>query len=191
MLVRNLMTGETCRATLSTGGPAGAPEPAADAQPVDPLTWAVCRVLEATPDELAAFEKAGYRCHWLEGSEPDPLDVGAYVDAEMAKLWAQWRAEDPTLPELTDVEAALEAGADFTLPSPCERVTLRNTLHGTSVVVVCPQGLPHQLSRRQYRRVRDQLCGVDGCRCGGVTGPQEVAVEWIYPDRAEPTWVLG
>jgi hypothetical protein len=50
------------------------------------------------------------------------------------------------------------------------KVTLTNDFHGTSVTVVVPaDGL---LSARQTRKVRQTLCGMNDCTCGGIRGPQ-------------------
>lgn len=50
------------------------------------------------------------------------------------------------------------------------KVTLMNDFHDTSVTVqVSADGV---LSAGQTRRVYRQLCGIEGCLCGGVRGPQ-------------------
>ncbi|HOQ98172.1 MAG TPA: hypothetical protein PLJ35_05075 [Anaerolineae bacterium] len=51
------------------------------------------------------------------------------------------------------------------------RVTLRNDFHNSESTVVVP-ALPAVLTSSQTRKVRRELCGVSGCECGGVRGPQ-------------------
>jgi len=172
--------------------------------------WAVYRVLHATPAEVAAVEAAGFPCVWWDDTEDPwaPREVPALggvtevlgphasgeVDAAVEALLADLRAADPALPDLATLAQMLEdaeGAPGFTLPGPAVRVTLRNTQHQTQAVVVCPHGLPHTLSRRQYVRAVTRLCGREFCRCGGVAGPQEVAVELVFPPGCDPTWRLA
>ncbi len=50
-------------------------------------------------------------------------------------------------------------------------ITLRNDFHNTTVDLRAAS-LPHTLTPSQERRVLRVLCGVTGCTCGGVRGPQ-------------------
>ena len=47
---------------------------------------------------------------------------------------------------------------------------LKNDFHNTSVRVkpVVNDGYSYVLTRRQVRRARRALCGVDGCTCGSI-----------------------
>ena len=58
-------------------------------------------------------------------------------------------------------------------------IELTNNYHGTSVRVRVPR-FPALLSIRQTRRVDDTLCGIGGCCCGSIRGPQTVAIESEY-----------
>lgn len=50
-------------------------------------------------------------------------------------------------------------------------ITLRNDFHNTSVNIRA-NALPHVIPPSQERRIRRALCGVKGCACGKVRGPQ-------------------
>lgn len=59
------------------------------------------------------------------------------------------------------------------------KLTLRNNFHSTCVTVISPVlnhgvHLETQLTRYQLARVNRLLCGVEGCVCGGIRGPQAV-----------------
>ncbi|HOS91706.1 MAG TPA: hypothetical protein PLD23_07900 [Armatimonadota bacterium] len=172
--------------------------PAVDGEAVDPLQWALYRVVSATDEELAAFQAAGIPCHRLTTEEadelaardPDTFDAEDEAERWMAAAWADLRAHDPTLPELSVVAEALESAAEVGAVPRETTVTLRNLFHGTAVQVRCPEGLPYLLPRAEYLRVRKRLCGVPKCRCGLVSGVQEVGIEWVLPDRGEFTWQL-
>ena len=49
-----------------------------------------------------------------------------------------------------------------------KRITISNSFHRTEVTLSVPWHC--RLSRYQIRRARRELCGVDGCQCGGVLG---------------------
>jgi len=46
------------------------------------------------------------------------------------------------------------------------KITLRNSLHNTSVRVVAPESLV--LSKSQVARARRALCGMPGCKCAST-----------------------
>ena len=49
--------------------------------------------------------------------------------------------------------------------------TLTNDFHDSSVTVQIPDvGI---LSERTTNRVYRELCGISGCECGGIRGPQD------------------
>lgn len=50
-------------------------------------------------------------------------------------------------------------------------ITLRNDFHNSSVTIRA-NALPHVITPSQEKRVLRALCGVTGCTCGGVRGPQ-------------------
>lgn len=54
-------------------------------------------------------------------------------------------------------------------------VTLRNSFHDSEVTVRCD--LPGDLSPRVTRRVQQSLCGVSGCVCGVIRGPQDIVID--------------
>ena len=56
-------------------------------------------------------------------------------------------------------------------------LTLRNDFHGTEARVRADYG--ETLSARQVARVRQTLCGIESCTCGGLLserGPQRVRI---------------
>ena len=65
-------------------------------------------------------------------------------------------------------------------------LTIRNDFHRTKARVRASRGVAH-LSRQIERRVRRQLCGISGCKCGGILserGPQEVPIGFWTPTGA-------
>jgi len=68
-------------------------------------------------------------------------------------------------------------------------LTIRNDFHGTEAKVRAPGGVAY-LSRQIERRVRRQLCGIAGCKCGGILGergPQEVTIGfWSATGAMQP-----
>lgn len=56
-------------------------------------------------------------------------------------------------------------------------ITLRNDFHNTEVRVRLADGV-NVLSYGQTLRVMRELCGVNGCTCAAVRGPQEVGWEF-------------
>jgi len=64
-------------------------------------------------------------------------------------------------------------------------VKLYNDFHNTEVTLRVSD-LPVTLSSNQIRRARKELCGVDGCTCGGPLGergPQDVVVDAFSSNR--------
>lgn len=62
------------------------------------------------------------------------------------------------------------------------KITLTNSFHGTEVALIVRDG---ELSPRQIRRAKRELCGVRGCSCSddlGIRGAQEVEIEIYWTD---------
>jgi len=67
-------------------------------------------------------------------------------------------------------------------------ITLMNDFHETRVDVRVTNG--RQLSNRQESRVRRELCGVAGCKCGGMHGRQATdACCWLNTVDHSP-WAI-
>jgi hypothetical protein len=69
-------------------------------------------------------------------------------------------------------------------------IELINDFHDTAHTVLARHsgGSPYRLTQRQVRRLRETLCGVKGCTCGGYLGErgnQFVGIEPIYDDGKE------
>lgn len=58
-------------------------------------------------------------------------------------------------------------------------VTLRNDFHNTSCTIRTELNYVHYISStiyptsRQIKAAKRKLCGIKGCTCGGIRGPQE------------------
>lgn len=64
------------------------------------------------------------------------------------------------------------------------KIKLTNSFHNTEVTLIARDG---ELSARQVRRAKRELCGVRGCACSnelGVRGAQEIEVEIYWTDGA-------
>ena len=68
-------------------------------------------------------------------------------------------------------------------------ITIKNDFHNTAVKIA-KLGENGELTDSQIRRIRNALCGVWGCTCGGVLserGPQDIRIETIGYDVAR--WI--
>ena len=66
-------------------------------------------------------------------------------------------------------------------------ITLRNDFHGTTANVISKDGI---ISARAMRNAENQLCGCEGCTCGGTRGIQDAYLvqredrDWdVMPNR--------
>ena len=60
----------------------------------------------------------------------------------------------------------------MTTATTLKTITLTNDFHNSSVTVKVPKnGI---LSAGTTKRVYRELCGISGCTCGGIRGPQEL-----------------
>jgi hypothetical protein len=59
-------------------------------------------------------------------------------------------------------------------------ITLNNDFHGTSTNVR-PDSRGY-ISARAWKSATDRLCGIAGCTCGGVRGPQEDRIDFEGQD---------
>ena len=71
-----------------------------------------------------------------------------------------------------------------------KKVTLKNNFHGTSVTVVVPPN--GRLTANQAKKVRQKLCGMRGCCCGVIRGPQAygLTIDTAYVDGHIDTYVI-
>ena len=53
------------------------------------------------------------------------------------------------------------------------KITLKNNFHNTQATVISRDGI---ISTSSLRRATRKLCGMDGCTCGGIHGPQDVGL---------------
>lgn len=67
------------------------------------------------------------------------------------------------------------------------KITIRNDFHRTAVTLLLKpaSGLNPELTKSQINRACRQLCGIDGCACGGPIGDRPVCTQAIAPDRVE------
>lgn len=68
-------------------------------------------------------------------------------------------------------------------------ITLTNNFHSTEVRIRVDR-LPAALSERQTKRVIGALCGISGCSCDVIRGPQEhdgrrLITEWDQGQQGE------
>ena len=51
------------------------------------------------------------------------------------------------------------------------KITLKNNFHNTQATVISRDGI---INTASLKRASHKLCGMDGCTCGGIRGPQDV-----------------
>lgn len=68
------------------------------------------------------------------------------------------------------------------------KITFRNDFHNTQATF---RVHGQRLTAAQTRRARNELCGIDGCSCGGIRGPQDQAWEWDTNSRGEEIIQIG
>ena len=57
------------------------------------------------------------------------------------------------------------------------KATLKNNFHNSEVNVIVTDG---KISEAAMIRAEKKLCGIKGCTCGGVRGPQDYIIENCY-----------
>lgn len=64
------------------------------------------------------------------------------------------------------------------------KITIRNNFHNTEAYVTIRNG--NTITGATARRIEKKLCGVSGCKCGGVLGergPQEFTYDYQLDER--------